>query len=65
MAETKDVAVVVKQDLWTPEGFTQKGVDLLKKSIAKDATDIELQMFLHLCNQYHLDRKSTRLNSSH
>lgn len=50
-----EVAVIAKNELWTGEGFTQKGVDLLRKSIAKDATDIELQMFLHLCGQYKLD----------
>jgi phage recombination protein Bet len=30
-------------------------VELIKKTVAKDANDLELQMFLHLCNQYKLD----------
>lgn len=47
--------LVVKNELFVEEGFTQKGVALLKQSVAKGSTDIELQMFMHLCGQYKLD----------
>jgi phage recombination protein Bet len=35
--------------------FDAKQVELIKKTVAKDANDLELQMFLHLCKQYALD----------
>lgn len=43
---------IVKQN-----GFdlTQDKIDLIRKTIAKDATDQELQMFIHMCKTYELD----------
>ncbi|SCM82385.1 Recombinational DNA repair protein RecT [uncultured Sporomusa sp.] len=36
-------------------GLTPAQVELVKKTVAKGATDDELQMFLHLANKYNLD----------
>ena len=35
--------------------ITKEGIDLIRKTIAKDATDAELQMLLHLAQRYELD----------
>lgn len=36
-------------------GFNQGQVELIKNTVAKDATNDELQMFMYLANQYNLD----------
>lgn len=35
--------------------LSEEKIDLIRKTVAKDANDLELQMFLHLCGQYQLD----------
>jgi len=51
----KKLVAKFKDEIWKDGNFTSKGVELIKKTIAKNATDIELQMFLHMCGQYQLD----------
>ncbi len=36
-------------------GYNKEQVELVKNTVAKDATDDELKMFLYLANQYNLD----------
>jgi phage recombination protein Bet len=37
------------------EGFSQEQIDLIKNTVAKDATNDELKMFLYLAKAYNLD----------
>ena len=37
------------------EGYTPQQVDVIRRTVAKDASNLELQMFLHLAKKYDLD----------
>src|SRR3990167_3431162 len=48
--------------LMVKEGeITKEGIDLIRKTVAKDANDLELQMFLHLAQRYGLDAFSREI----
>lgn len=53
---TKMVAATQNQlQLYVDGNITPEGIDLVRKTVAKDANDLELQMFLHICKQNALD----------
>lgn len=59
MAETS-LASEQRNELDKPQGgallqFSPEKVKVLKNTVAKGATDDELEMFLHLCSRYQLD----------
>lgn len=37
------------------EGWTSQQIDVIRRTVAKDASNLELQMFLHLAKKYDLD----------
>ena len=45
----------VRSQVAAAPGLTPAQIELVKRTVAKGATDDELQMFLHLANKYNLD----------
>lgn len=45
----------VRAQVTAAPGLTPAQIELVKRTVAKGATDDELQMFLHLANKYNLD----------
>jgi len=50
-----DNSLQVLNAINTPVVYNKEQIDTIKNTVAKGATDDELRMFLHLCQQYRLD----------
>lgn len=47
------------------EGYSQDQISLIKQTVAKDATDLELALFLHQCNRAGLDPLAKQIHCVH
>lgn len=55
MTESTDLVKPENTNLAKVDQYSRQEIDLIKKTVAKDSTDLELRMFLHTCKLSGLD----------